>query len=79
MFAMKHRFMRFTPTNTCREPGRGPWLTTKHAQFRRSFKDSVEIAGQYLDKLLRAFVIVIADSNLGRGLQTNDLKEQTAS
>ena len=54
-------------------------MTTKKAQFRRLFRDSVEIAGQYIDKLLRAFVIVIADSNLGRGLQTNDLKEQTTS
>ena len=37
---------------------------------------SVEIAGQYLDQLLRAFVIVIAESNLGHRLQTLDLTEQ---
>ena len=54
-------------------------MTTKNAQFRRLFRDSVEIAGQYIDKLLRAFVIVIADSNLGHGLQTYDLKEQTTN
>ena len=52
-------------------------MTTKKAQFQRLFRDSVEIAGQYIDKLLRVFVI--ADSNLGRRLQTHDLKEQTAS
>ena len=37
---------------------------------------SVEIAGRYLDQLLRAFVIVIAESNLGRRLRTLDLTEQ---
>ena len=67
---MRHRFMRFVPTNTCREPGRGPWPTTKHAQPRHSLVGSAEIAERYLDQLLRAFVIVIAESNLGRRLRT---------
>ena len=41
----------------------------------QAFKGSAEIARQDFDQLLRAFVIVMADSNLGRGLRTLDLTE----